>query len=134
MTVIETKPQTAAPEPDAAADHMDAPVLLALAGPGMGSGDDRLGQALLANFVRLLGERDPLPVAAVVCYNHGVLHLTAGSPVLGHLQTLAVRGVPVIACRTCVEYLGLEDRINVGRLGTMSEIQGLLLQFRTVIL
>ncbi|MDP2871202.1 MAG: DsrE family protein [Bacillota bacterium] len=109
-------------------------VVLALAGPGMGRGDDRLGMALLANFVRLLGEREPLPVVAIVCYNEGVRHLLAESPLLGHLQALEKRGVPVIACRTCVEYFGLEDGLHAGRPGTMLEIQGLLLSHRTVAL
>jgi hypothetical protein len=109
-------------------------LVIALTGPGLGTGDDRLGLALLANFVRLLGEKDPLPVVAVACYNKGVMHLLGDSPLLGHLKALAERGVPVIACRTCIEYFGIEDKLAVGRPGTMSEIQGLLLQFRTLFL
>lgn len=112
----------------------DGGLVLALTGPGMGRGDDRLGLALLANFVRLLAEKDPLPVVAVVCYNKGVYHLLGDSPLLGHLSALAARGVPVIACRTCIEYFDIEDKLREGRPGTMSEIQGLLLQFRAVFL
>jgi hypothetical protein len=114
---------------------IEGPIVLAMAGPGFGSGDDRLGLALLANFIRLLGsEREPLPVAAVVCYNAGVKHLIQGSPLLAHMQALSARGIEIIACRTCVEYFEIEDALKVGRLGTMLEIQSLLLKHRTVVL
>lgn len=116
-----------------AVDAMPAePVVIALREQSMGGSDQRLGLALLANFVRLLGEGDPSRIKAVVCYNEAVKLLVETSPLLAHLRRLAEAGVPVIACRTCLEYFALEDKLVVGRRGTMLEIQGLMLSHRTV--
>lgn len=98
----------------------------------MGGGDQRLGVALLANFLRLLQETETTNIKAIVCYNDAVRLLTAGSPVLGHLTALAQAGVPILACRTCVEYFDLEDQLAVGSLGSMAQIQALLLAHRVI--
>ena len=106
--------------------------VLALRDQSMGGGEGRLGQALLANFLRLLNETDTGRIKAIVCYNEAVKLLTPASPVLAHLRALATAGVPIIACRTCLEYFALEQQLAVGRMGNMAEIQGLLLAYRTV--
>jgi len=106
--------------------------VLALRDQSMGGGEGRLGIALLANFLRLLNETDTGRIKAIVCYNEAVKLLTPASPVLAHLRALATAGVPVIACRTCLEYFALEQQLAVGRMGTMAEIQGLLLAYRAV--
>ena len=98
----------------------------------MGGGEPRLGQALLANFLRLLNETDTGCIKAIVCYNEAVKLLIAASPVFAHLRTLETAGVPIIACRTCLEYFALEQQLAIGRMGSMAEIQGLLLAYRTV--
>ena len=106
--------------------------VLALRDQSMGGGEGRLGMALLANFLRLLNETDTGRIRAVVCYNEAVKLLTPTSPVLAHLRALATAGVPIIACRTCLEYFALEQQLAVGRMGNMAEIQGLLLAHRAV--
>lgn len=107
-------------------------MVVALASQAMGGPDQRLGLALMANFCRLLGERDLGRIRAVVLYNEAVKLVVAGCPVLPHLQSLEAREMPVILCRTCVEYFGLEDKLEAGRLGDMWEIQGLLLDHTVV--
>lgn len=106
--------------------------VLALRDQSMGGGERRLGQALLANFLRLLNETDTGRIKAIVCYNEAVKLLIAASPVFAHLRTLETAGVPIIACQTCLEYFALEQQLAIGRMGSMAEIQGLLLAYRTV--
>jgi len=109
-------------------------IVIALREQSMGGDDQRLGLALLANFLRLLSEGDLSRVKAVVCYNEAVKLLTETSPLVAHLRRLGEAGVSVIACRTCLEYFALEDKLAVGRVGGMPEIQGLMLNHRTVTL
>lgn len=111
----------------------DAGRVIALADSVMGGGERRLGQALLANFLRLLGEPKAAPVKAVVCYNEGVKLVIDDSPVLAHIRALEAAGVPVVVCRTCVEYFDLEDRLVAGRLSNMREIQGLMMAHPVVL-
>jgi len=93
---------------------------------GMGSGNQALGSLLLGNFLRQLGDDRLLP-SQLVFLNTGVELLTATSPVLEHLRKLEQRQVEILACRTCVEYLGLERKIVVGKISTMEIIRRLLL-------
>jgi hypothetical protein len=49
----------------------------------MGRGDDQLGELLMANFLRLLGESQEKP-ATMVFLNSGVRLVCEGSSFLGH--------------------------------------------------
>lgn len=109
-------------------------IVIALRDQSMGGSERRLGLALLANFLRLLSETDLTRIQAVVCYNEAVKLMLAGSPVFAHLKRLAEAGVPLIACRTCLEYFDIEEQLAVGRAGTMAEIQALMLGARVVAL
>jgi len=80
----------------------------------LGRGNDELGQLLMANFLRLLGESREKP-ASLIFWNTGVRLVTEGSWALAHLKTLEEQGVAVLACRTCLEYFGLTDKITVGK-------------------
>jgi len=98
---------------------------------GLGSGNQELGGLILANFLRILGERDELP-DYLVLWNEGVKIALADSLSMAHLKKLEERGVKIISCRTCVEYLGLEGQTAVGEIGTMHEIQEILLASRVL--
>lgn len=86
----------------------------------MGQGSETLGQVILANFLRLLAESHEKP-RAIFLYNGGVKLTTADSPVLAHLQELAEKGIPVQACKTCVDSFGIRDAMQVGELSTMAQ-------------
>jgi peroxiredoxin family protein len=45
-----------------------------------------------------------------------------GSPCLAELAALAEAGVPLIACRTCLDFYGLLDSVAVGEIGNMMRI------------
>jgi hypothetical protein len=42
--------------------------------------------------------------------------------VLGPLRALEAEGVELIICSTCLEYLGLRDKVEVGIAGGMPDI------------
>lgn len=93
---------------------------------GLGGSDVELGGILLANFLRILGEREELP-EYLILWNEGVNLVVEGCMWLDHVKKLEERGVKIISCRTCVEFLGFEGRIAVGEIGTMPQIQEILL-------
>ena len=90
-------------------------------GEGMGQGNDELGMMLLANFLRMLGEKDELVPRMIFLLNHGVKTACQGSPMLGHLSKLVEKGTNLVICRTCLEYLELTDQVAVGKVGGMND-------------
>jgi selenium metabolism protein YedF len=84
----------------------------------IGRGDDELGRVLMKNFLYSLARNDERP-AAVTFMNEGVRLVCDGSESLDDLRLLAENGVAVKACGTCLDYLGLMDRLAVGEVGTM---------------
>jgi selenium metabolism protein YedF len=93
---------------------------------GLGGGEEKLGASLMANFLRLLGESQEKP-DTLVFWNTGVRLACEGSPVLNHLKRLQERGVTLLACTTCLEWLDLTDKLAVGSPTTMvKSIESLL--------
>jgi len=109
---------------------MDYDVIL-IGDAGLGSGDPQLGGLILANFLRLLGEREAKP-EYIVLWNEGVRIAVEGSNWINHLKRLDEQGVKIVSCRTCVEYFGLEGQIAVGEIGTMMQIQDILFSKRVL--
>ncbi len=97
---------------------MSSKVIL-LSSDRLGAGDAELGRSLLETFFVLLEQRDEKP-AAIFCVNRGVFALTDESFASIHLGKIADAGVPVLACKTCVDHYGLEDRLTTGEISSMS--------------
>lgn len=93
--------------------------MILLTTDSMGSGQRELGEQLLETFLTLLKQRQELP-KAVFCLNRGVLALTEDSLASVHLHELAAKGIPVLACKTCVDYYGIADRLYAGEISSMS--------------
>ena len=98
---------------------------------GLGSGDMELGGMILANFLRLLGERESLP-EYIILWNEGVKIAVQDSDWLNHLKNLEDKGVKILSCQTCVEYFGLEGTIAVGEITGMVQIQEILFTKRVL--
>lgn len=98
---------------------------------GLGAGDAQLGGLILANFLRLLGEREDKP-EYIILWNEGVRIAVEGSSWIEHLKRLQEQGVEIICCRTCIEFLGLEGQIAVGEIGNMPGIQEILFTKRVL--
>lgn len=92
--------------------------MILLTADTMGQGDRALGEQLLETFLTLLKQREELP-KAVFCLNRGVLALTEQSFASVHLKELADKGVPVLACKTCVDYYGIGGQLYAGEISSM---------------
>lgn len=88
---------------------------------GLGQAEQALRHRLVTNYFRTLSETEQLP-QSILLYASGVKLATGESPCLEALRALADAGVPIIACRTCLEYYGLMDKIVVGEIGNMLRI------------
>lgn len=84
----------------------------------MGDGEEKLGEILMKGFVYALTQLDTLP-STVLLYNKGAFLSCEGSPVLVDLQTLAEAGVEILTCGTCLNYYGLEEKLQVGSVANM---------------
>ena len=109
---------------------MDYDVIL-IGQPGLGAGDPQLGALILANFLRLLGDREDKP-EYIILWNEGVRIAVEGSSWINHLKVLAEQGVKIISCQTCIEFLGLEGQTAVGEIGNMMGIQDILFSKRVL--
>lgn len=120
-------PDLAAPVPEA-----EGARVVLIAADTMGRGPEELGRILVRSFLHTLTEVEPCP-QVLIFLNSGVRLVTEGSPVLDDLRVLAGRGVRVLACGTCLDYLGLKDRVAVGTVSNMYTIAEMLLGAGTVV-
>jgi selenium metabolism protein YedF len=86
-----------------------------------GRGYDELGEILMKSFLYSLTQMQE-PPSAVVFANSGVELAVEGSESLETLKELVDRGVELIVCGTCLDYLKLGDRLAVGEVSNMQEI------------
>ena len=87
----------------------------------MGSGDEKLGSILMKSFIYTVSETEPYP-STIVFYNGGVKLTVEGSEVLDDLINLEKAGVEIISCGTCLDFLGLKDKLKVGTISNMYTI------------
>lgn len=95
--------------------------VVAIASECMGSGDDKLGAALMKGFIYALSEQDELP-ATIIFYNGGAKLTAIGSGSVEDLLGLEAQGVEIITCGACANYYGLEGKQAVGTVSNMYEI------------
>jgi len=89
---------------------------------GMGHSEAQdLPKVLAHKFLALIGANGLLP-DAICFYADGVKLACTGSPVVAELRALEARGVELVLCQTCLETLGLSERVGVGVVGGMTDI------------
>ncbi len=98
----------------------------------MGQGDEELGVRLIRSFLKTLVTAENKP-HVLVLYNSGVKLAAKGSSVLESLQSLENLGVEIICCGTCVNFYGLVELIQAGRVTNMPEIVQVLAQAENVV-
>ena len=98
----------------------------------LGHGSSELGARLMGSFLRKLWASETKP-EAIVFLNSGVKLMATGSAVLDALDGLVNSGVDLLACGTCVQYYGLEEKVRLGRVSNMDEIAQLLMTAENVI-
>jgi selenium metabolism protein YedF len=92
----------------------------------MGRGDEELGRILMKNFIYSLARNEDRP-ASVMLGNEAVRLACEGSESLDDLRLLAENGVGVRACGTCLDFLGIKEKLAVGEVGTMPDMVAVLL-------
>ena len=102
------------------------PTVILIASDQMGSGDPKLGQILMKNFLFTLAENDAAP-DQLLFVNAGAMLTTGGSDVIEPLQKLVALGADVATCGLCLEFFGLKEALVVGRTTNMLEIATALL-------
>ena len=104
-----------------AVDARKKGMLVVLSGNTMGSGDEKLGKALMKAFVFALTKQDVLP-ETILCYNTGAYLTTDGADTLEDLKLLESEGVTILTCGTCLDFYGLKEKLAVGGITNMYEI------------
>ena len=98
----------------------------------MGQGNDELGIRLMTNFLSKLIDAENKP-QLLVLYNSGVKLAVKGSLVLESLHSLENLGVKIICCGTCVNFYGLADQVEAGRVTNMPEIVKVLTESKATV-
>ena len=91
----------------------------------IGGGDRELGATLMKMFLYAYAERRE-PPAAVALMNAGVKLVTEDEETAAHIRRLEEQGAEVLVCGTCLDYYGLKEKLLVGRVSNMYEIQSIL--------
>lgn len=87
----------------------------------MGSGDDKLGEKLMINYIRTLKEMGP-ELWQIIFVNSGVKLTVKSSPVVEELLEYQHSGVSILACGTCLEHFDLITHKAVGDTTNMLDI------------
>jgi len=88
----------------------------------IGKGDDTLGQVLMKGYIYTLSEMTELP-KYIMFVNSGVELTTKGSESIDDLRALEDRGVEILSCGTCLDYLSIDlSDLAVGSVTNMYTI------------
>lgn len=111
----------AEPEIACAMDARKKGMLVVLSANTMGTGEEKLGKALMKAFVFALTKQDVLP-ETILCYNTGAYLTTDGADTLEDLKLLESEGVTILTCGTCLDFYGLKEKLAVGGVTNMYDI------------
>ena len=98
----------------------------------LGEGSPELGQILIKSLLFTLSEQQLAP-QTLIFLNSGVYLTTTGSPALEELQVLSNKGTEILSCGTCLDYYKLKEKLAVGRISNMYEINDYLTKAEKVI-
>jgi selenium metabolism protein YedF len=107
-------------------------LLVFIDGETVGRGSEELGTILMRSFLLTLKELNPLPWR-IIFINSGVKLAVEGSPYIGALNDLVAIGAEILSCGTCLDYYRVKDRLMVGRISNMYEIESSFIEATNVI-
>jgi selenium metabolism protein YedF len=107
-------------------------LLVFVDGETVGRGSEELGAILMRSFLLTLKELNPLPWR-IIFINSGVKLAVDGSPYIGALNDLVAIGAEILSCGTCLDYYRVKDKLMVGRISNMYEIESSFLEATNVI-
>ena len=96
-------------------------MLVVLSANTMGTGDPKLGTALMKAFVFALTKQDKLP-ETILCYNTGAYLTCEGADTLEDMKLLESEGVTILTCGTCLDFYGLKEKLSVGGVTNIYDI------------
>lgn len=102
-------------------DSRNQNVVVVISSSCMGSGDDKLGAALMKGFVYALSQQEQLP-STILFYNGGARLTCEDAPTLEDLKSMEAQGVEILTCGTCLDFYGLSDKLQVGSMTNMYAI------------
>ena len=105
--------------------------VILLASDQLGNGEKELGEGILETFFTVLKQKEELPVA-IFCMNRGVFTLTEESLVSLQLADLEGKGVDVLACKTCVDYYELNEKLVTGKVSGMAQFVELASEYEVI--
>ena len=105
--------------------------VILLASDQLGNGEKELGEGILETFFTVLKQKEELPVA-IFCMNRGVFSLTEESLVSLQLADLEKKGVDVLACKTCVDYYELNEKLVTGKVSGMAQFVELASEYEVI--
>jgi len=91
----------------------------------LGQGSPDLGEVLIKSLFTTLAAMNP-PPSALLFLNTGVYLTCKGSPVQEQLEKIHAAGTIVLACGTCLEYYHLKEKLLLGNISNMLEINNWL--------
>ena len=99
----------------------------------MGVGDKELGKILIKAFFKTLIDNPQKP-KTIIFVNSGVFLTVEGSEVLKELKELKEKyNVEILACGTCLDFYNLKEKIKVGTISNMFDIQTSLTEAKRII-
>jgi sulfur relay (sulfurtransferase) complex TusBCD TusD component (DsrE family) len=98
----------------------------------VGPEDKQFGLEMLDKYFHAL-EGQPVKPRAICFYTDGVKLVCEGSPVVFSLRLLEGMGVRILACKSCLDRLGLSDRVASGDIVGMNDIVELTMSADKVI-
>jgi selenium metabolism protein YedF len=96
------------------------PVIL-ITSDKFGTGDDKLGIALMKSYLFALTEADIKP-DKIFFVNSGVKLVCESTEVLDSVKALVDAGVEVASCGTCLDFYSLKDKLLIGEVTNMYAI------------
>lgn len=114
------------------ADSRKRGSLVVLSANTMGSGDEKLGKALMKAFVFALTKQDALP-ETILCYNSGAYLTCEDADTLEDMKLLEAEGVNIMTCGTCLDFYGIKEKLAVGSITNMYEIVEKMENAKTIV-
>lgn len=93
--------------------------LLYLNSDTLGHGDRELGEKLLISYLKSLVSNN-VRIHAVFCVNSAALLTTTNTAAIDILKEMNAKGTVVSTCGTCLDYYKLNDKLQIGEVGSMN--------------
>lgn len=98
----------------------------------LGTGSKELGKKLMKAFLYTLTQLENKPTL-LLFMNSGVKLCVEGSDSVPNLKTLSEKGTELLVCGTCLDYFGISEKLQVGKISNMYDIAGHLLDDERVV-